>query len=202
VFVYTEPRSAQPHVARITASHRPLIPPPHLSPLLPIASALFSATAASQPLTYQSLPYSFYRNGGVPPLALSSSTAYPLSTCLPKPFRMNTCKSVSKQTTLTTFRMNTYEKHRGEGVLLLTRHPMKDVCPACPDPVGERPSEARGLCRNPAGDPYQACQERVGVLIPLLTFNFTTFDFQPLLRALPFASHGRSVRIPDVRYVS
>jgi hypothetical protein len=29
-------------------------------------------------------------------------------------FRMNTCKSVSKQSTLTTFRMNTYEK-RGEG---------------------------------------------------------------------------------------
>jgi outer membrane lipoprotein-sorting protein len=31
--------------------------------------------------------------------------------------RMNTCKSVSKQMTLTPFRMNTYEKHRGEGGL-------------------------------------------------------------------------------------
>jgi hypothetical protein len=30
-------------------------------------------------------------------------------------FRINTCKSVSKQTTLTFFRMNTYEKHRGRG---------------------------------------------------------------------------------------
>src|SRR5713226_2531992 len=30
------------------------------------------------------------------------------------PFRINTCKSVSKQRTLTTFRINTYEK-RGEG---------------------------------------------------------------------------------------
>src|SRR5258708_31956653 len=30
------------------------------------------------------------------------------------PFRMNTCKSGSKQRTLTTFRMNTYEK-QGEG---------------------------------------------------------------------------------------
>ena len=31
-------------------------------------------------------------------------------------FRINTCKSVSKQRTLTPFRMNTYEKHReGEG---------------------------------------------------------------------------------------
>jgi hypothetical protein len=36
-------------------------------------------------------------------------------------FGINTCKSVSKQMTLTCFRMNTYEKHRGEGVLLLTR---------------------------------------------------------------------------------
>jgi hypothetical protein len=34
--------------------------------------------------------------------------------------RINTCKTVTKQTVLTLFRMNTYEKHRGEGVLLLT----------------------------------------------------------------------------------
>jgi len=32
----------------------------------------------------------------------------------PTPFRINTCKSVSKQTTLTPFRINTYEK-QGEG---------------------------------------------------------------------------------------
>jgi hypothetical protein len=43
----------------------------------------------------------------------------------PKSFRRNTCKSVSKQRTLTISRMNTYEKHRGEGVLLLTRNPKK-----------------------------------------------------------------------------
>ena len=35
--------------------------------------------------------------------------------CPPKLFRINTCKSVSKQTALTHFRMNTYEKQRGEG---------------------------------------------------------------------------------------
>src|SRR6266852_4521287 len=34
--------------------------------------------------------------------------------CAINPFRINTCESVSKQRTLTTFRMNTYEK-RGEG---------------------------------------------------------------------------------------
>src|SRR5713101_6604349 len=32
-----------------------------------------------------------------------------------KPFRMNTCESVSKQRTLTTFRINTYEKPGAEG---------------------------------------------------------------------------------------
>ena|SRR5437879_5302640 len=35
-------------------------------------------------------------------------------------FRINTCKSVSKQRTSTTFRMNTYEKTRGVGGLILT----------------------------------------------------------------------------------
>ena len=35
--------------------------------------------------------------------------------CSVSPFRINTCKSVSKQTTLTPFRMNTYEKTGGRG---------------------------------------------------------------------------------------
>jgi hypothetical protein len=39
------------------------------------------------------------------------------------PFRMNTCKSVSKQTTLTIFRMNTYEKHRGWGAVMVNQLP-------------------------------------------------------------------------------
>jgi hypothetical protein len=42
------------------------------------------------------------------------------------PFRINTYKSVTKQTTLTISRINTYEKHRGVGVLLLTRNVRKD----------------------------------------------------------------------------
>jgi hypothetical protein len=65
-----------------------------------------------QPLWNQVNPNSFAKTPGVgvsrfpsqPPTAHS-----PLTT-----FRMNTCKSVSKQSTLTTFRMNTYEK-QGEG---------------------------------------------------------------------------------------
>src|SRR5260370_18785009 len=40
----------------------------------------------------------------------------------PKPFRINTYKMVTKQTSLTSFRINTYEKHRGEGVLFLTKN--------------------------------------------------------------------------------
>src|SRR5258708_40008698 len=35
------------------------------------------------------------------------------------PFRMSTCKSVSKQTTLSIFRMNTYGKHRGWGAVIV-----------------------------------------------------------------------------------
>jgi hypothetical protein len=35
--------------------------------------------------------------------------------CNATPFRINTCKTVSKQTTLTSFRINTYEKTRGWG---------------------------------------------------------------------------------------
>src|SRR5258708_8370521 len=57
-------------------------------------------------------------------------------------FTMNTCKSVSKQTTLTIFRINTYEKHRGWGQLLLTRHALKGVCP-------ERPSGVKDLSCHP-----------------------------------------------------
>ena len=80
-----------------------------------------------------------------------SPKPFRMNTCknAPKPaslttFRMNTCKSVSKQRTLTAFRMNTYEKHRG-GLLWLTRHPEKDVCPACPDLIGEEHRDERPL---------------------------------------------------------
>jgi hypothetical protein len=38
-------------------------------------------------------------------------------------FRMNTCKSVLKQTTLSIFRMNTYEKHRGWGAVMVNQLP-------------------------------------------------------------------------------
>jgi len=66
--------------------------------------------------------------------------------------------------------MNTYEKHRGEGVLLFTR--------------------------NPAKDPYQARPLRTSrAVIPAPYFQPSTFDFQPLLSTLPFALYDKSVKI-------
>jgi hypothetical protein len=41
------------------------------------------------------------------------------------------------------FRINTYEKHRGWGLLLLTRHPLKGVCPERPSGVKDLSSSAR-----------------------------------------------------------
>ena len=63
--------------------------------------------------------YANTRDRGVTPPPKSSSPRVtrhsppPLTT-----FRINTCKSVSKQTTLTSFRMNTYEKRGGGGPIL------------------------------------------------------------------------------------
>ena len=68
--------------------------------------------------------------------------------CSIRPFRINTYnnyESVSKQRTLTTFRMNTYEKQGGWGVLLLTRHATKHVYP-------ERLSGVKDLSSPPAKD--------------------------------------------------
>jgi hypothetical protein len=67
--------------------------------------------------------------------------ASPLST-----FRMNTCKSVSKQRTLSPSRMNTYAKTGGRGVLLLTAS-AKRRCSGRAS--GRSASAARARCRRP-----------------------------------------------------
>jgi hypothetical protein len=51
-----------------------------------------------------------------------------------KPFIINTCKSVSKQTTLTTFRINTYKKTGGTSV----RTTPAPLSPVVIIPCGER----------------------------------------------------------------
>ena len=78
-------------------------PPKHLTPFLP-----------SFP---RKIAHKF-----IAPATFSATTTptAPLST-----FRMNTCKSVSKQRTLTPFRMNTYAKTGGGRCLLLTSHPLQ-----------------------------------------------------------------------------
>jgi hypothetical protein len=68
----------------------------------------------------KSFPCHSYANtqdrGVTPPLKSFSPLATHNSPLTLTPFRINTCKSVSKQRTLTCFRINTYEKHReGEG---------------------------------------------------------------------------------------
>src|SRR6266446_4449233 len=82
----------------------------------------------------------------------------------PKSFRINTCKSLSKQTTLTIFRMIDLQKTGGGGLLLLTRNSKPLFCglSAISDPVGVTGHLFSG-CRLPAG------MLRFGVPCPPLT---------------------------------
>ncbi len=69
----------------------------------------------------------------------------------PNLFRINTCKSLSKQAALTLFRSHTYEKQGGRGVLWLTNTLLglggQSGCLACPPRVFEQarcnPARAR-----------------------------------------------------------
>jgi hypothetical protein len=96
-----------------------------LAPTLPSASS--SCTVLSipdheneaHPLPFQSLAHSFAKTPGWPP---PSTVSYRMSNYgRVNPFRINTYKSVSKQSTLTTFRINTYVKHGGGGAWKVAR---------------------------------------------------------------------------------
>src|ERR1700674_66493 len=114
--------------------------------LFPLSSALQFAPLASHCRSPLLLPCLCSISGARAPKSFGNCAYEKYSFCRIlvqcNAFRINTCKSVTKQTTLTFFRINTYEKHRGRGVLLLTRHPTKDDCP-------ERPSGARDLSSFP-----------------------------------------------------
>src|SRR6266571_6546122 len=73
----------------------------------------------SEVLCNLSIPHSLRKIGGCvrPPPGSGLRKAGRFCTILAqsKSCRINTYKSVSKQETLTVFRINTYEKHRGEG---------------------------------------------------------------------------------------
>src|SRR6266849_7078295 len=71
-------------------------------------------------------------------------------------FRFNTyepSRKCGKQRTYRkpkSFRCNTYKKHRGWGVLWLTRHSVRGVCPVYPEPRRERPSGEKDLSLTPS----------------------------------------------------
>src|SRR6266478_4089158 len=90
--------------------------------LLQPLCALFSSAA----LSFQSLAASFPKTPGwgylraasapsTPARPAGGSRLSPLSDRSSMLFRINTCKSVSKQKTLTSFRINTYKKRGGRG---------------------------------------------------------------------------------------
>ena len=79
----------------------------------------FALTLLADPHPLTPIESNFYKNMGGGGLNFPISVPYfltpiPLPHHPPKPFRMNTFKSVSKQKTLTPFRINTYEKQGGE----------------------------------------------------------------------------------------
>src|SRR5713101_1845288 len=93
---------------------------------------------------------------------LNTLNPFRMNTCRAKPhfaqfwcnvssFRINTCKSVSKQMTLSTFRINTYEKTGGRGVPLRTAGTTPVVCatwrlyPLCPHSIAHTSCHHRGV---------------------------------------------------------
>src|SRR5712691_3033359 len=97
-------------------------PPAKLTPSPSYSCSLFALFSALpsfrinhlQPL-FVKHPGGGYRDASMGHLELLSSEKERRQNCSSiTSFRINTCKSVSKQSTLTTFRMNTYAK-RGEG---------------------------------------------------------------------------------------
>jgi hypothetical protein len=80
----------------------------------------------------------------------------------PKLFRISTYKSATKQTTLTISRINTYEKHRGWGVLWLTRLPIRESVLPAPS-ISGRSIATKDLSSYPKEDfhPDEHRDERV-----------------------------------------
>jgi hypothetical protein len=85
-------------------------------------SPLATAFTPNRPLTPLSTAFTQKHRGGVPSypkssqwLATADQAVHPKALT---PFRMNTCKSVSKQKTLSTCTMNTYAKTGGRGAYL------------------------------------------------------------------------------------
>src|SRR6266481_5825488 len=90
------------------------IPPPSSPPVVPFRSFLPANLLGVCPSDRRpSVPFFPQHPIVVHPSAPLNSRPFKRATLTT--FRINTCKSVSKQRTLTPFRINTYEKHRGGG---------------------------------------------------------------------------------------
>ena len=94
----------------------------------------------SRPPDFRKSPDRPLSVASVSPVEGLSATHYPLVTTHSPltTFRINTCKSVSKQTTLTTFRINTYKKTGEGGTPTLPRlqRPASSIQP--PEPYASR----------------------------------------------------------------
>jgi hypothetical protein len=71
-FCYSLPCIPKLTLAEPTPTGTPLS---HSTPFLSMVSALFCAMELTQPFSFQSIPHSFYRHGGVYPLSTSHSSA-------------------------------------------------------------------------------------------------------------------------------
>ena len=104
-----------------------------------------SATSLPRATTDLALPaicrpdrsLSTFQPSNVQPLSLPPALSTPHCPLPVILIRMNTCKSLSKQTTLTFFRNIDLRKTAGRGLLLLTRNPKKNFNPSCPEPRRE-----------------------------------------------------------------
>jgi hypothetical protein len=121
-----------------------------------------------------------------------------------KPLRMNTCKGVSKQRTLTPFRMNTYEKHRGVGVLLLTRFPMREsvLRSIATKDLSWNPMRMRILRERSESKDHSPHTMRESVLRSIATKDLSWRPKKVAIKgslpaALPFALYDKSVKIRD-----
>jgi hypothetical protein len=125
-------------VSHMTAPHSSnsfthnLLSDPH--PLNPVVSILYKnggGRGASQVFSV------FRRSDGDVPSPLESTLEKRVTKTRLSTFRMNTSKSVSKQMTLSSFRINTYEKQGRGRPVIVNQESDQDSCPACPDLVGE-----------------------------------------------------------------
>ena|ERR1700676_311912 len=110
----------------------------------------------------------------------------PLQSALPKNAPITLLESALPKTRhLKSFRIRTYKKRRGEGVLLLSRNPSKDFCP-------ERSTEARDLfALAPVATHVSSarlCELRVSALSFLLPSHQSQATRHPLRSTSRWAS--------------